>query len=177
MELTTLARPYAKALFDLAGDGKGYAHWSQQLAALSALAANPEMQAALRLPGVSKSQRAALLLEGLKGQLDTEGTALVKVLADYGRLLITDAIAVEFERLRAEVEARVHVEITTAAAVGDSEKGKLSTAVSNKLQRAVDISWDIDESLIAGALIRAGDLVIDGSAAGELARLKAALTC
>ena len=175
-ELSTLARPYAKAVFELARDSNSFADWGDQLAALSAAAGHPDMVTALKLPGVLKSQIAELMLAALKGQLQPQGESLVRLLADNGRLQAAADLASQFEALRAEAEARVEVEITSAASIGEAEKAKLSSAVAKKLNRAVDIVWNIDESLIAGAKIRAGDLVIDGSAAGELERLKTALT-
>ncbi len=175
-ELSTLARPYAKAVFELAREGNGFAAWGQQLAALAEVVGNADMLTAMKLPGTLKSQIAALVIEALKGRLQPQGESLIKLLAANGRLESAGELASQFEALRAEAEARVEVEITSAAPMAEAEKSKLSAAVAKKLNRAVDIVWNTDESLIAGAKIRAGDLVIDGSAAGELERLKTALT-
>jgi F-type H+-transporting ATPase subunit delta len=86
------------------------------------------------------------------------------------------AIAAQFEQLRAEAEARVDVEITSASAVPQAQQQQLAAAVGKRLQRDVAITWKTDAELIAGARIRAGDLVIDGSVRGELDRLRTALT-
>lgn len=174
-EISTLARPYAKAVFELALASNNFAAWSKQLAAIAEAAAVPAMVQAIRAPGVGNSQIAAVLIEALKDALDSQGQSLVKLLAGNGRLQVAASLAAQYERLRAEAEARVAVEITTAAPVADTQKNALSAAVAKKLNRAVDISWSIDESLITGARIKAGDLLIDGSASGELQRLKAAL--
>lgn len=174
-ELSTLARPYAKAVFELAQAGKSLPAWSKQLATLAEAVAVPAVAKAISAPGVGKAELAAALLEGLKGKLDAEGQSLLKLLAENGRLKLAPALAAQYEQLRAEAEARVLVEITTAAPVADAQKTALSAAVTKKLNRAVDISWATDAALITGARIKAGDLVIDGSASGELERLKAAL--
>jgi len=174
-ELSTLARPYAKAVFELAQAGKSFPLWSKQLAAIAEAVAVPAVAKAIRAPGVAKAELAAALIEALKGTLDAEGQSLLKLLAENGRLLIAPSLAAQYEQLRAEAEARVLVEITTAAPVAEAQKSVLSAAVTKKLNRAVDISWATDAALITGARIKAGDLVIDGSASGELERLKAAL--
>jgi len=174
-EISTLARPYAKAVFELAEASKSFAAWSKQLAAIAEAVALPDMAKAIHAPGVASADLATAVIEMLKGELDGQGQSLVKLLAQNGRLEAVASLVAQFERLRAEAEARVLVEITTAAAVGEAQKTALSDAVTKKLNRAVDISWAIDASLITGARIKAGDLVIDGSASGELERLKAAL--
>lgn len=174
-ELSTLARPYAKAVFELAQAAKSYPAWSKQLADIAEVVALPAFDKAIHAPGVAKSALAAVLIDALKSQLDGQGQSLVKLLAENNRLEVAPALAAQYEALRAEAEARVAVEITTAAPVADAQKAQLSAAVSKKLNRAVDISWATDAELLAGARIKAGDLVIDGSASGELERLKAVL--
>ena len=174
-EISTLARPYAKAVFELAHAAQGYAAWSKQLAAIADAAAVPAIAQAIRSPAVGKSQLATVIAEALKSDLDGQGISLVKLLAQNNRLHVAASLAEQYEVLRAEAEAKVAVEITTAAPVAEAQKTALSAAVTKKLNRAVDIVWATDESLITGARIKAGDLVIDGSALGELERLKAAL--
>jgi len=174
-ELSTLARPYAKAVFELAQASKNFAGWSAQLAAIAEAVAVPAVAKAIRAPGVAKATLALVLIDALKGALDAQGQSLVKLLAQNNRLEATASLVAQYELLRAEAEAKVAVVITTAAPVADAQKTALSTAITKKLNRAVDISWATDESLITGATIKAGDLVIDGSASGELERLKAAL--
>lgn len=174
-ELSTLARPYAKAVFELARDGKSFAAWSKELAAIADAVAHPTVAQAIGAPGVAKGEIASVLVELLKNQLSPQGISLLKLLAENGRLEAAAALAAQYEVLRAEAETRVAVEITTAAPVAEAQKTALSAAVGKKLQREVDIHWATDASLITGARIKAGDLVIDGSAAGELERLKARL--
>jgi len=174
-ELSTLARPYAKAVFELAQASKNFAGWSAQLSAIADVLSVPAIAKAIRAPGVAKATLAQVVIDSLKGALDAQGQSLVKLLAQNNRLQATSSLAAQYELLRAEAESQVAVVITTAATVADAQKTALSAAISKKLNRAVDISWATDESLITGATIKAGDLVIDGSASGELERLKAAL--
>lgn len=174
-ELSTLARPYAKAVFELAQASKSFPSWSKQLAAIAEAVAAPAVAQAIRAPGIAKSELAAAIIAITNGALDKQGESLVKLLAENGRLSLVGSLVAQYEQLRAEAETRVLVEITTAADVGEAQKTALSAAVTKKLNRAVDISWATDASLITGARIKAGDLVIDGSASGELERLKAVL--
>lgn len=174
-ELSTLARPYAKAVFELAAASRNFAAWSKQLAAIAEAVAVPAVAKAMQAPGLAKDELAAALIELLNSKLDSQGQSLLKLLVQNGRLKVAAALALQYELLRAEAETRIAVEITTAVPIAEAQKSALSAAVSKKLNRAVDISWATDAELITGARIKAGDLVIDGSASGELARLKAAL--
>ncbi|MDR3419283.1 MAG: F0F1 ATP synthase subunit delta [Nevskia sp.] len=175
MELNTLARPYAKAAFELARDSRALPHWSGALQALTGLVADPMIADLLTDPRLSRSAVAQVLIDALGQGLDAQGRNLVRLLAQNNRLAVLPAIAEEFEALRAEAERRVEVEITTAAAVADQQRVALVGAVSKRLSREVQVSWKTDASLVAGAVIRAGDLVIDGSVAGELAQLRQSL--
>jgi F-type H+-transporting ATPase subunit delta len=174
-ELSTLARPYAKAVFELARDGNAFAGWSKQLAAIAAVVTAPAVARAIRAPGVAKGELADAIIALTKDALNAQGTSLVKLLAENGRLEAVPALTAQYEALRAEAESRIAVEITTAAPLAEAQKSALSSAVAKKLNRAVDITWAENAKLITGARIQAGDLVIDGSALGELERLKAKL--
>lgn len=174
-ELSTLARPYAKAIFELAQKNAALGEWSAQLAAIGQLVAAPAVVKAMSAPGVAKADLAAALLAAAKDSLAAGGQNVLKLLVENRRLAVVPALIAQFEAMRREAEAQAGVAITTAALIGDAEKAKLAAAVGKKLNRTVDIAWSVDESLIAGALIRAGDLVIDGSAKGELERMQIAL--
>lgn len=170
-ELSTLARPYAKAVFELAREGNAFAAWSKQLAALAEAIRQPQIAAVLGHPALTRGALAELVAAAAGTALDAQGQGLVRLLADNGKLAALSELVAQFERLRAEHEARVAVEITSAAPVAEAQKQALAQAVTKRLQREVEITWSTDEALIAGALIRAGDLVIDGSARGDLERL------
>jgi F-type H+-transporting ATPase subunit delta len=174
-ELHTLARPYAKALFELAREAGALQQWSQTLRTLTGAVSDAQVSALLADPRLSRHDVASVLIAGLGDRLDGRGRNLVQLLAENGRLKVLPAIAEEYEALRAEAEQRVEVEITTAAAVAEPEAQSLVAAVRKRLAREVQVAWKTDPALIAGAVIRAGDLVIDGSIAGELAQLRQAV--
>jgi F-type H+-transporting ATPase subunit delta len=174
-DLRTLARPYAKAAFELARESRSLGQWSQTLKTLAAAAGDAQVSALLANPRLSRGDVAAVLTSALGDKLDAQARNFVKLLAENGRLSALPAIAEEFEALKAEAEQRVEVEITTATAVGEAQQQSLLAALRKRLARELEVSWKTDASLVAGAVIRAGDLVIDGSVAGELAQLRQAV--
>lgn len=173
-ELSTMARPYAKAIFELARDEKKLADWSALLAGLSAAVRDPKVAAAIGHPAVGRGPLGEVLVQAMKAT--GEAKNLLQLLSENNRLKLAPAIAEQFEALRAEFEKRVDVQITSAIAVDAAQQKLLADAVKKKLNRDVTVEWKTDESLIAGALIRAGDTVIDATISGELARLRQALT-
>lgn len=174
-ELQTLARPYAKAAFELAREAGALKSWSGQLAQIASAVSDPQVQALIAHPALTRAQLAAALSQALEKSLSREGLGFLRLLAENGRLSAAGKIAEQFEALRAEAESRIDVEITTAAPVADAQAQSLAQAIGQRLARAVAVEWKTDDSLIAGAVIRAGDLVIDGSAKGELERLQQVL--
>ena len=175
-ELQSLARPYAKAVFELARDSHSLPAWSQTLATLAMTANDAQVVAEIGNPRFSRSDAAQLIIGALGERLDAQAQNLVRLLAENNRIVLLPALATEFEALKAEAEKRVEVEITTATGVDAAQKQALSSAIGKRLSREVEVSWSIDASLIAGAVIRAGDLVIDGSVVDELTQLRHALT-
>ncbi|MGH8398089.1 MAG: F0F1 ATP synthase subunit delta [Gammaproteobacteria bacterium] len=177
-ESITLARPYAKAVFELAQERKEFEPWSKLLALLAGFVRNPEAQLMLGDPQVPAPVRADALLElctksGHKPDLHARN--FVKLLADYRRLPILPEIAAEYEVLREQGEGVVEVQMHAATAVDAAEQARIAAALKHKLQRDVKLNCVTDKSLIGGAILRAGDLVIDGTVRDKLARLAAAI--
>lgn len=170
-DFSTLARPYAKAAFQLAREEGKLAQWSAQLAAIAEAVAHPQIATLLGNPALTRAQLVGLLSDVLDKQLDAQGRSFLKILAENGRLKTASAIRSQFEALKAEAEKRIEVEVTSAAAVDGSLKDQLAASIAKRLGRDVSVRWKTDESLVAGALIRAGDLIIDGSVRGELEKL------
>jgi F-type H+-transporting ATPase subunit delta len=175
-ELQTLARPYAKAVFELGRESGSLKDWSERLALIAAAVQVPETVALINDPRVTRQMLSAAFGKSLGASLGHDGQGLAQLLAENGRLKLAPVIAEQFEALRAAAESRVDVEITSAAEVPGAQRSALGAAIGARLHREVAIDWKTDESLIAGAVVRAGDLVIDGSVSGELARMKSALT-
>ena len=174
-EPATLARPYAKAAFDLAREEKTLADWSALLGGLAAAVRDPKVAQWIGHPAIGRGQLAEILINAGGGNLSQTSQNLLRLLAEYHRLKLAPAIAQQFEALRAEAERRVDVEVTSAAKIDDAQQKALADAIRRKLDREVEIEWKIDPELVAGAVVRAGDLVIDGSVRGELERLNTVL--
>ena len=170
-ELATLARPYANAAFDVAkGDGE-LDRWSRMLALLAAAAEDVKVQVLLASPEVEEHQTAFKLTEICGPELNDRGKRFVQVLAGNKRLTLLPEIQEQFEALRAEEQATLDVTVTSAYPLADAELDRLKTALSRRFDRDVSMVSEVDASLIGGAVIRAGDTVIDGSLRGRLDKL------
>jgi len=178
-ENSTLARPYAKAVFELAKEQAAFDRWSKVLATLSYLSVDASVQEFLTSPRALPAQRAEVLAElaAKSGEkLDQQGRNFVGLLAEYRRLQLLPEIAVDYEFLRAEAENTLEVELRAALPVPALEQKQIGEALQKKLGRKITLKYVEDKTLIGGAVIRAGDLVIDGSVREKLGRLAAALT-
>jgi len=175
-EKITIARPYAKAAFELAnGEGK-LGEWSEMLELLSAIAADADFSALANNPNVADEKVAETLLGVMDKGLVAGGENLVKLLVENKRLNVMPEIAEMFGLLRAEAEKTIDAEVISAFEVGSAEQDKIKLALKNRLGREVTLTCKIDESLIGGAIVRAGDLVVDGSVVGQLKGLASAMS-
>lgn len=168
----TLARPYARAAFMLARDAGALAAWSQALGFAARVAADPQASALLGHPALKRAQAVGLLAPD---DASSEFRDFLALLADNRRLALLPEIAGLFEEQRAEAERIVRARVTSAAALPAGELEGIKAALRKRFGREVQIEEAIDESLIGGAVIAAGDVVIDGSLRGKLARLQSAL--
>ena len=174
-ELSTLARPYAKAAFDFARDKGALAQWSEQLAVCAAVAADAGMESVLGNPSLTDEQQAQTLNEVCGDATGAEVKNFVVVLADNKRLPLLPEITTQFDLLKANLEKSVDVEVVSAFDLDDATAEKLAGVLRQKLEREVKVSTSTDADLLGGVLIRAGDLVIDGSVRGRLNKLAEAM--
>ena len=168
----TLARPYARAAFGIARDEGSLAAWSQALGFAARIAADPRVAGLLGDPKLSDAD--AVVLLAAPGAPETLSRFLA-LLADNRRMQLLPEIAGLYEELRNEAERVVKATVTSAAALPDAELEKIRVALRQRFGREVELETAIDESLIGGAVIDAGDVVIDGSLKGKLGRLQSAL--
>lgn len=170
-DFTTAARPYAKAVFEIAKDAGQFDEWSDRLASLSSVVEHPEMRQHLDAPDLTHQDR-SILVERVAGDLlDDSGRNFVRLLSENNRLALMGDISGIFEELRAEAEGEIEADVTTAFELTDEQRDKMAAALSKKLDRKVRIVSTVDNSLIGGAIIKAGDLVIDGSVKGRLEKM------
>ena len=169
----TLARPYARAAFSLARDAGTLPAWSQALAFAARVAADPQVAAVLGHPKLSAADAVALLAPDGAGEAFGNFLGL---LFENRRLSLLPEIAGLYDELRLEAERVVKAKVTSAVILPLVEMGKIEDALRRRFGRDVEIETAIDESLIGGAIIDAGDVVIDGSLKGQLGRLRSALS-
>ncbi len=170
-ELTTLARPYAKAAFEVAVNDGDLQNWSQMLGTCAAVASNDEVATLLTAPSFSTEQVASAFIDICGDTLDDKGKNFVRLLAENKRLVLLPEVSALYEHLKAQQEKSLDVEITTAFEVSSDISEKLVQALKTRLQREVRLATHIDQSIIGGAVIRAGDTVIDSSVRGKLSKL------
>ena len=168
---TTLARPYARAAFEAARDADALARWSEALELASDIAATEELHYLSGDPRVGGDRLLELITDIGKDRFDDSFTNFLKVLITNGRLELMPEIALQYEQYRRESEQRIRVEVVSAKPMEDAETGKLAERLKARFGREVDMHVEVDESLIGGAVIRAGDKVIDGSVRGRLEQL------
>jgi len=175
-EKTTIARPYAQAVFETASEENKLSEWSEMLSLLDMIVSDAQMKTVLTNP---KLDAAALcdFIQGVCNQgLSETGNNLVKVLADAGRLSFIPEINKLYEQLRAEAEGVVEVDVISAYELAPEQQASISEAMAKRLGKKVEIINEVDNSLIGGVVIRAGDTVIDVSVKGRLKALASQMT-
>ncbi len=175
-EKSTIARPYAQAVFEMAKSQKDYSGWSESLQLAAAVAADPDMKALIFNPRLSKDQLGELFLGICGKDLGKSAENFIRLLIDNKRLSFLPEIMALYESYRAEAEGTVDAEVISAFKVSKALQAKIAGALKARLGREVNLTCSVDESLLGGAIIRAGDLVIDGSATGQLQKLASALS-
>ena len=170
-ELATLARPYASAVFAVAKSEGDLDRWSRMLTLLAAAAADEKIRWLLSTPETDEMTKAYRVIDVCGDELNDRAKRFVQVLAGNKRLPLLSEIAVQFEALRAEEQATLDVEITSAFPLSDAELGRMKAALTRRFEKDINMESTVDRALIGGAVIRAGDTVIDGSVKGKLAKL------
>jgi F-type H+-transporting ATPase subunit delta len=180
----TIARPYARAAFEFAGEKKDLAAWSGALETAKAVLTDGRVAKFLSNPALSDEQKLGFLTDvfaaagGKKSVLaggNENGKNFLKLLLEYGRVSVLPEISDHFDALKAEIENTLDVTVTSAAPLSAAQQKAVVAALKERLGRDINLSTEIDENLIGGAVIRAGDVVIDGSLRTRLEGLSNAL--
>lgn len=174
-DLTAIARPYAQAIFELAQSEGKLAQWSEMLALAGAVAGDAQIAALLSSPQLTEAQLIDLLTGICGDRLDEQARNVVRLLGENHRLAALPEIARLYEERRSRAEGAVHAELVSAFPPTAEQQQAVIEALSKRLGRDIHLECSVDAGLLGGAVIRAGDLVIDGSVRGSLARLGAAL--
>jgi F-type H+-transporting ATPase subunit delta len=170
-ERVTIARPYAKAVFAMARDAQLLPQWSQGLAVAAAVSADARVRPLFGNPHVRPGQLVELITSVGGEQFDADARRFLAVLADNGRLGLLPEIAQLFEKMRAEHERVLDVTLTSAVELSSEQRERFAAALRKRFARDVRLHTEVDTSLLGGAVLRADDLMIDGSVQGGLAQL------
>lgn len=174
-ELSTLARPYAKAAFSAAVDSGDISAWSTALQTLAVISKAESVADLIASPSVSALDKAKTIAE-IAGEDCNEGASnLLVVLAENDRFALLSEISSQYENFRAEHEKSSAVIVTSAFELSDAQQKTLTEKLSAKLSRDVSLTVNVDSTLIGGVIIKAGDLVIDDSVRGKLSKLADAM--
>ncbi len=175
-ENSTVARPYARAVFELAHEAGRFPAWSAFLERAATVVMDERVAGLIDSPRLSRSELAELMIDLAGDEAGEQGHNLIRVLAENDRLGILPEITAEYAVLRDAAENVVDVEVVSAVALTDEEKEGYAAAMRKRLGRDVRLECRVDENLLGGAIIRAGDLVIDGSVSGSLQQLASAVS-
>jgi F-type H+-transporting ATPase subunit delta len=173
---TTLARPYARAAFELAlGDDK-LPEWDGWLGAVAATTAEAAMVAWLQSPYYDAEKAVDIIMEVLGAEVDARFQGYLGVLADNNRLLLCSEVRRLFSQLRQAAEKRLEVRVVSAVELNGSQAERLREALARRMDCEITLKNDVDPAVLGGAVIYAGDQVIDGSLKGRLLRLESSLS-
>jgi len=170
-ELTTLARPYGKAAFQCALDDENLDDWSRMLGVAAAVASEERVKLLLESPSLTAEQVAESFIELFGDELSDKGRNFLHLLAANRRLTLLNEIQDIFENLKAQQQKTLDVFVTTAYEMNEDTRDKLASALKKRLQREVRLATSADRDLIGGAVVRAGDMVIDSSVRAKLNKL------
>lgn len=169
-DATTIARPYAEAVFARAEESGELEVWAEMLEFLTLATRDPQLAQFISNPLVDKKDLTGLLIE-ITDDFSAEGHNLIRLLVENSRLSVLPEISELFAQLKAEKDSSLNVHVTTAYVLKPAQIHDLEAALKAKLGRNINLTSEKDPELIGGIHIRAGDLVIDGSVRGQLANL------
>lgn len=170
--LSKIARPYAKAIFELARQERDFQAWSDSLQLLSAIASDPAVMGLMKDPKYPKEKLEELFVSIQPDSLNEESKNLIHVLGRFRRLSCLPDIARIYEIYRAQAEQVMKVTFLSAVPLDASYQQVVRARLSKRFQRQIELDCHVDPTLIGGAIIRIGDEVVDGSVRGRLLSLK-----
>jgi F-type H+-transporting ATPase subunit delta len=175
-ELTTAARPYAKAVFEIAEATGSLDSWSDQLSLMASIVTADGSAELLDNPKTTATQKVDAFIEVASGNLNDQGINLLKSLGENNRFALLPDMSSLFEVLKSESQGEVEGELIAAAEVSQKQEDAIVAALEKRLGCKVKLVTKIDKSLLGGAVIRVGDLVIDGSLQGRFQTMKSNLS-
>jgi len=170
-----LARPYARAVFELAKSQGEFRKWSDSLSLMAAVVSNDTMAGLLENPRLTRSGAGDLVIRACGEGISDGEKNLLNMLAENDRLSELPMIAALYQKFCDEAQGTVEAEVISAQPLSEEQKNAITSALKQRLGREVQLNCSVNEDLVGGAVIRAGDLVIDGSAVEHLRQLSSTL--
>lgn len=172
-ELSTIARPYAEALFATVRDDQaGLASWSSLVSELAHVAGQDDVREALTDPRLNVQQRIQLFESLIKAALSAQARNFIELLISNDRVLLLPQIAEQFEALKNQHEGTALAEITSAYPLTDEQLQQLVSGLEKKFGLKLKPAVTIDLTLIGGVRVVVGDQVLDTSVQAQLARMR-----
>ncbi len=175
-ELVTIARPYAEAVFDLAKERNELSKWSDMLTLMATVYDDPQLEAAIASPTVTRADIEKLMLAVCGDRIDGNARNLIQLLVRNGRLFALDEIRRLFDRLKSEDEGVVEAQICSAFPLEGHELEQIVSLLSKRYEKNISPTVDVDSDLIGGITVQVGDKVWDASVRGRLQEMATALT-
>lgn len=173
--IATLARPYAKAAFELARDQNALAGWDHMLTLASEIVSDDSMAGLLDSPELSATDAVKLITDIGGESFDESFRGFLKVLSTNDRLQLLPQTTILFQQFRAEAENRLRVRVVSAVPLDEDQAQRMSAALARRFDCEIELENEIDKGVIGGAVVYAGDQVIDGSLRGRLEKLSNSL--
>ena len=174
-DVTTAARPYANAVYDTAHENKTLSSWGDALANLANVISDSQISELLDNPELGKTQKGELVIQVLGNKLTEQQQNLVKLMAENGRLKLMPDVLEQFEVARAKAENKIEAEVISAFELSEQQTNELVNKLKNNLGCDITLTTTVDESLIGGVVIKAGDTIIDASMKSQLDSLALSL--
>lgn len=174
-DFTTAARPYAKAVYELASESNSIDSWGDALANLAGVVNDSQIAEMLSSPDMSKQQKGELVIQVMGDNLNQQQQNMVKLMAENSRLALMSDVLEQFEVARAKAENKIEAEVVSAFELSAEQTDELINTLKNKLGCDVTLTTTVDESLIGGVIIKAGDTIIDASMKSQLDSLALSL--
>ena len=169
--LKTAARPYAKAIFQLACEQNRVSEWMNILNLLTLALKTTNLSKIFKNPSYSAEEKVDFLMKIFSEAVKKQDKVFFTNLANNKRLGLIPYIDTLFHQLKTNFEKVVDVNLTSAFGLSTKQSTELTTTLSKKINRAVYLTYKVDKSLIGGVVIRIGDSIVDASIRGRITRL------
>lgn len=171
-ELSTIARPYAEALFASVRNEGTLQQWSALLSEMAQVAGHTEVSETLAAPGLTSQQRYELFAGLIKTPLSDKARSFLELLVDNERVLLLPQILEQFEVLKNQLEGTEVAHITSAFELSPEQINELVVGLEKKFGLKLKPDVIVDAALIGGVRVMIGDKVLDTSVQAQLARMR-----